>query len=181
MNKLCERARKLFPFSHAKTAISFNILLVLLILYLRNTYIFRSHITSSYTYNQCSSSSSSSSSSCNLQRALEPIAKMNLCVCLARMPMKATGFAVGVSRARPWTAPSSWLEQQRLVVCSTLEWSVVQMQIYLCFLWADMYEEWGYVFYASAFCWIQINCLEWRMAEWPFRSSLLLLMVWRCI
>ena len=37
---------------------------------------------------------SSSSSSNNLQRALEPIAKMNLCVCLARMPMKATGFAV---------------------------------------------------------------------------------------
>ena len=28
---------------------------------------------------------SSSSSSCNLQRALEPIAKMNLCVCLARI------------------------------------------------------------------------------------------------
>ena len=24
--------------------------------------------------------------------------KINLCVCLARMPMKATGFAVGVSR-----------------------------------------------------------------------------------
>ena len=44
---------------------------------------------------------SCSCSSCNLQRALEPIAKMNLCVCLARMPMKATGFAVGVSRARP--------------------------------------------------------------------------------
>ena len=44
---------------------------------------------------------SSSSSSYNLQRALEPIAKMNLYVCLARMPMKATGFAVGVSRARP--------------------------------------------------------------------------------
>ena len=43
------------PFSHSKTAISFNILLVLLILYLRNTYIFRSQITSSYTYNQCSS------------------------------------------------------------------------------------------------------------------------------
>ena len=42
-----------------------------------------------------------SSSSYNLQRALEPIAKMNLCVWLARMPMKATGFAVGVSRARP--------------------------------------------------------------------------------
>ena len=55
--------------------------------------------------------SSSSSSSYNLQRALKPIAKMNLCVWLARMPMKATGFAVGVSRARPWTAPSSWLEQ----------------------------------------------------------------------
>ena len=36
---------------------------------------------------------------CNLQRALEPIAKMNLCVCLARMPMilKATGFAVACS------------------------------------------------------------------------------------
>ena len=42
-------------FPHSKTAISFNILLVLLILYLRNTYIFRSQITSSYTYNQCSS------------------------------------------------------------------------------------------------------------------------------
>ena len=55
MNKLCERARKLFPFSHSKTAISFNILLVLLILHLSNTYIFRSQITSSYTYNQCSS------------------------------------------------------------------------------------------------------------------------------
>ena len=45
MNKLCERARserawKLFPFSHSKTAISFNILLVLLILYLRNMHIF---------------------------------------------------------------------------------------------------------------------------------------------
>ena len=35
-------AWKLFPFSHSKTAISFNILLILLILYLRNTYIFRS-------------------------------------------------------------------------------------------------------------------------------------------
>ena len=46
-------------------------------------------------------SSSFSSSSYILQRALEPIAKMNLCVWLARMPMKATGFAVGVSRARP--------------------------------------------------------------------------------
>ena len=42
-----------------------------------------------------------SSSSCNLQRTLEPIAKMNLCVWFARMPMKATGFAVGVFRARP--------------------------------------------------------------------------------
>ena len=30
MNKLCERAWKLFPFSHSKTAISFNILLVLI-------------------------------------------------------------------------------------------------------------------------------------------------------
>ena len=38
-------------------------------------------------------SSSSSSSSYNLQRALEPIAKMNLCVCLARTPMKATDLA----------------------------------------------------------------------------------------
>ena len=46
MNKLCERAWKLFPFSHSKIAISFDILLVLLILYLRNTYIFRSQITS---------------------------------------------------------------------------------------------------------------------------------------
>ena len=35
------RAWKLFAFSHSKTAISFNILLVLLILYLRNIYIFR--------------------------------------------------------------------------------------------------------------------------------------------
>ena len=40
MNKLCERARserawKIFPFSHSKTAISFNILLVLLILYIQ--------------------------------------------------------------------------------------------------------------------------------------------------
>ena len=34
-----------FAFSHSKTAISFNILLVLLILYLRNRYIFRSQIT----------------------------------------------------------------------------------------------------------------------------------------
>ena len=43
MNKLCERARKLFPFSHSKTAISFNILLVglLQILYLRNTIYFQ--------------------------------------------------------------------------------------------------------------------------------------------
>ena len=55
INYASERAWKLFPFSHSKTAISFNILLVLLILYLRNTYIFRSQITSSYTYNQCSS------------------------------------------------------------------------------------------------------------------------------
>ena len=38
-----------------KSAISFNILLVLLILYLRNIYIFRSQITSAYIYNQCSS------------------------------------------------------------------------------------------------------------------------------
>ena len=46
-----ERAWKIFAFSHSKTAISFNIiLLVLLILYLRNIYIFRSQI-----YNQCSS------------------------------------------------------------------------------------------------------------------------------
>ena len=34
-----------FAFSHSKTAISFNILLVLMILYLRNMYIFRSQIT----------------------------------------------------------------------------------------------------------------------------------------
>ena len=33
MNKLCERARKIFPFSHSNTAISFK-RLVLLILYL---------------------------------------------------------------------------------------------------------------------------------------------------
>ena len=42
-SKLCEQARserawKILPFSHSKTAISFNILLVLLILYLRNTF-----------------------------------------------------------------------------------------------------------------------------------------------
>ena len=36
-------AMKHFPFSHSKTAISFNILLVLLI-HLRNTYIFRSQL-----------------------------------------------------------------------------------------------------------------------------------------
>ena len=57
MNKLCERARserawKLFPFSHSKTAISFNILLVLLILYLRNTYIFRSQNNYIFIYIQ---------------------------------------------------------------------------------------------------------------------------------
>ena len=53
-----------------------------------------------------------SSSSYNLQRALGAYREDELvCVCLAIMPMKATGFAVGVSRARPWTAPSSWLEQ----------------------------------------------------------------------
>ena len=40
-----ERAWKFFAFSHSKTVISFNILLVLLILYLRNIYIFRSQIT----------------------------------------------------------------------------------------------------------------------------------------
>ena len=34
-----------FAFSHSKTAISFNILLALLILYLRNIYTFRSQIT----------------------------------------------------------------------------------------------------------------------------------------
>ena len=34
-----------FAFSHSKTAISFNILLILMILYLRNMYIFRSQIT----------------------------------------------------------------------------------------------------------------------------------------
>ena len=39
---------KFFAFSHSKTAISFNILLVLLILYLRNIYIFTSQITSAY-------------------------------------------------------------------------------------------------------------------------------------
>ena len=43
--------RRIFAFLHSKTAISFNILLVLLILYLRNIYIFRSQITSSYTIN----------------------------------------------------------------------------------------------------------------------------------
>ena len=37
---------KIFTFSHSKTAISFNILLVLQILCLRNTFIFRSQITS---------------------------------------------------------------------------------------------------------------------------------------
>ena len=36
----------IFAVSHSKTAISFNIPLVLLILYLRNIYIFRSQITS---------------------------------------------------------------------------------------------------------------------------------------
>ena len=41
--------------SHSKTAISFNILLVLQILCLRNIYIFRSQITSAYIYNQFSS------------------------------------------------------------------------------------------------------------------------------
>ena len=98
---------------------------------------------------------------------------MNLCVWLARMPMKATGFAVGVSRARPWTAPSSWLEQQRLVVCSTLEWSVVQMQIYICFLWADMYEEWGYDDIAL----LQIYlCFLWAdmYGEWGYDDTALL-------
>ena len=45
-----ERALKIFAFSHSKTAVSFNILLVLLILYLRIIYIFRSQITSSYIY-----------------------------------------------------------------------------------------------------------------------------------
>ena len=40
MNKLCERARKLFPFSHSKTAISFNILLILLIYFISETHIF---------------------------------------------------------------------------------------------------------------------------------------------
>ena len=38
LNYASERAWKIFPFSHSKTAISFNILLVLLILYLRNTF-----------------------------------------------------------------------------------------------------------------------------------------------
>ena len=46
MNKSSELG-KFSPFSHSKTAISFNILLILLILYLRNIYIFRSQITSS--------------------------------------------------------------------------------------------------------------------------------------
>ena len=45
-----------FAFSHSKTTNSFNIiLLVFLILYLRNIYLFRSQITSAYIYNQCSS------------------------------------------------------------------------------------------------------------------------------
>ena len=55
---LCERAWservwKIFAFSHSKTAISFNILLVLLILYLRKKYIFsglKSHLHNSYIY-----------------------------------------------------------------------------------------------------------------------------------
>ena len=41
-----ERAQTMFSFSHSKSAISFNILLVLQILCLRNIYIFRSQITS---------------------------------------------------------------------------------------------------------------------------------------
>ena len=43
--------RKFFTFSYSKTAISFNILLVLQILCLRNTFIFRSQITSAYIHN----------------------------------------------------------------------------------------------------------------------------------
>ena len=49
-----ERAslENIFAFSHSKTAISFNILLVLLIPYLKNIYIyiFRSQMTSAYIY-----------------------------------------------------------------------------------------------------------------------------------
>ena len=48
---ICERASlENFTFSHSKTAISFNILLVLQILCLRNTFIFRSQIKSAYIY-----------------------------------------------------------------------------------------------------------------------------------
>ena len=43
----------MFTFSHSKTAISFNILLVLQILCLRNTFIFRSEIASAYIYIIC--------------------------------------------------------------------------------------------------------------------------------
>ena len=61
---ICERARSerawiFFAFSHSKTAISFKILLVLLILYFRNIYIFRSDRlklqSAWYIYHQCSS------------------------------------------------------------------------------------------------------------------------------
>ena len=51
LRKIYEYASELgnfFAFSHSKTAISFNILLVILILYLRNIYIFSSQITSAY-------------------------------------------------------------------------------------------------------------------------------------
>ena len=54
-----ERAWICFAFSHSKTAISFKILLVLLILYFRNIYIFRSDRlklqSAWYIYHQCSS------------------------------------------------------------------------------------------------------------------------------
>ena len=54
---MCERAERAslenFRISHSKTAISFNILLVLQILCLRNIFIFRCEITSAYIYIQC--------------------------------------------------------------------------------------------------------------------------------
>ena len=65
---------------------------------------------------------------------------MNCSVWVARMPIKATGSAAGVCRARPENAPASWLGRYGLVAGSTLEWSVVQMRICLCFLWVDMCE-----------------------------------------
>ena len=54
INEYASEWAKFCAYSHSITAISFNILLVLQILCLRNMYIFRSQVTFTYIYNQYS-------------------------------------------------------------------------------------------------------------------------------